>query len=269
MDRQNTSPSLIDQAQPLDVLLRQAMAADLSALADTLTDNGRGRVSLKEETKKIILLHKRQQTLHTIAPLLATEICAFGGNTVANAFRQKKAPTYAVVALGVAKRIGAKVNKNASVAEIERAIIEKTLLKALKGGKKEEMQALLKAQQLTVDHAQISQLLKEGKADDVVRLLITSCGPYAVSRMVNAAMLPALNLALKAGLPTLGKVIAGRAPTLLNPIAAVLSAAWMTYDLTGPAWRVTIPAVIRIACIRQADIQQQADTFCMELKQCL
>lgn len=269
MDRQNTSPSLIDQAQPLDVLLRHAMAADLSALADTLTDNGHGRVSLKEETKKSILRHKRQHTLHTIAPMLAAEICAFGGNTVANAFRQNKAPAYAVVALDVAKRIGVKVNKHATVAEIERAIIEKTLLNALKGGKKEELEALFKEQQLTVDHAQISQLLKEGKANEVVAFLITSCGPYAISRMVNAAMLPALNLALKAGLPALGKVIAGRTTALLNPIAGVLSAAWMTYDLTGPAWRVTIPAVIRIACIRQANIQQQADTFCMELKQCL
>lgn len=269
MDTQDVSAWLIDKALPLDALLRQAAPADLAALADIITDSGRGRLSLKEEAKKSILLHKRQQTLHTIAPTLAEEICAFGGNTVVNAFRQKNALAYGVVARDVAKKVGAKVNKTVDVAGIERAIIETVLLKSLKGGKKEEMAALFKTHQLNIDHEQVNQLLKQGKANDVLSLLMSSCGPYAVSKMVNAAMLPALKLAMKAGLPTLGKVIAGRAPTMLNPVAAVLSAAWMTYDLTGPAYRVTVPAVVRIACIRLANIQQQADTFCRELRQCL
>ena len=71
MDTQDVSAWLIDKALPLDALLRQAAPADLAALADIITDSGRGRLSLKEEAKKSILLHKRQQTLHTIAPTLA------------------------------------------------------------------------------------------------------------------------------------------------------------------------------------------------------
>ncbi|ORM50872.1 hypothetical protein HA41_17595 [Pantoea conspicua] len=70
-------------------------------------------------------------------------------------------------------------------------------------------------------------------------------------------------------MPLIGKLIATRTPALMNPIAAVISAAWVTYDLTGPAFRITIPAVVRIAYIRQAYIRQKTDNFCQELKKCL
>lgn len=269
MDTTIASPLLIDQNLPLDKLLRSASAADLAALADIITDTGRGRVSLTDATKKIILQKKRQNSLYTIAPVLSAEICAFGGNTIINVFRQKKSPAYNVVALDVAKRLGAKVGKAAEIVEIEREIIKKILTKSLKKIKEDEVGTLLDTNKLNVDREKINRLLRQGKTEDAVSLLIHSCDPYAVSRMLNVSLLTALNMVVKVGLPVFGKAIASRAPALLNPVAAVISTACMTYELSGPAYRITVPAVIRIASIRLANIQLQTDQFRSELTKCL
>ncbi|ASV53922.1 hypothetical protein LJPFL01_0559 [Lelliottia jeotgali] len=269
MENLSTSEWLIERELPLEKLLSCASIADLNALADIITDEGRGRVSLTESAKKMLMQYKRQNNRQKMALALASEICMFGGNTVANAFRKRTNIPYDVVAKDVAKKLGAKVSKKMTLLEIERAIIENILSKSLKEGQQEELIRLFSSNQLNVSREQIEHLLKQDKTSELVSLLISSCGPYAISRMVNSAMVPAIKLAAKAGLPALGKVIAGRAPAMLNPIAAVVSAAWLTYDLTGPAYRVTIPAVIRIACIRLENIQQQTDQFCSEMRQCL
>lgn len=131
------------------------------------------------------------------------------------------------------------------------------------------MGALLDINKLNVDREQVNRLLRQGKTEDAASLLIHSCGPYAVSRMLNASQPTALNMVVKAGLPVFGKAIASRAPVLLNPVTAVISTAWMTYELSGPAYRVTVPAVIRVASIRLANIQLQTDQFRSELTKCL
>lgn len=260
---------LINKTLSLDKLLRYASTAQLSELADIITDSGKGRLSLTESSKKNILAHKRCRTLHIISPDLAHEICAFGGNTVVNAFRPTSQPSYFTVATDVANKIGVRVPENSSICDVEELIIKKILATSLKGKSKEEIEALFNAHNCKLDSQQFEQLLKKGKTADLVSCLYSACGPYALSRLVNSAMIPALNVAAKLGMPLIGKLIATRTPALMNPIAAVISAAWVTYDLTGPAFRITIPAVVRIAYIRQAYIRQKTDNFCQELKKCL
>lgn len=263
------SMPLINKTLSLDKLLRYASPAQLSELADIITDSGKGRLVLTENSKKNILAHQRRRALHIISADLAREICAFGGNTVVNAFRSTSQPSYLAVATDVAKKMGVKVPKNASVCDIEELIIKQILTTSFKGKSKAEIETLFNAHNCKFDNQQLEQLLKKGKTADLVSWLYSTCGPYTLSRLVNSAMVPALNVAAKAGIPLIGKAIAIRAPAMMNPIAAVISAAWVTYDLTGPAFRITLPAVIRIACIRQAYIRQETDKFCQELKKCL
>lgn len=263
------STPLINKTLSLDKLLRYASTAQLSELADIITDSGKGRLALTENSKKNILAHQRRRALHIISTDLAREICAFGGNTVVNVFRSTSQPSYLVVAMDVAKKMGVKVPKNASACDIEELIIKQILISSFKGKSKEEIEALFSAHDCKFDNQQLEQLLKKGKTADLVSWLYSACGPYTLSRLVNSAMVPALNVAAKFGVPLIGKVIATRAPVMMNPIAAVISAAWVTYDLTGPAFRITLPAVIRIACIRQTYIRQETEKFCQELKKCL
>lgn len=56
---------------------------------------------------------------------------------------------------------------------------------------------------------------------------------------------------------------------MLNPIGLAITAAWSTYDLSGPAFRVTIPAIAHISLIRQSLIAQDIKKFQKELEACL
>ncbi|WP_409012598.1 hypothetical protein [Bacteroides xylanisolvens] len=42
------------------------------------------------------------------------------------------------------------------------------------------------------------------------------------------------------------------ASIMMGPIGWILTAVWTLIDIAGPAYRVTIPAVIQIAYIRQS-----------------
>ena len=54
-----------------------------------------------------------------------------------------------------------------------------------------------------------------------------------------------LSLATNAGLTRMASIMMG-------PIGWILTAVWTLIDIAGPAYRVTIPAVIQIAYIRQS-----------------
>ncbi len=48
---------------------------------------------------------------------------------------------------------------------------------------------------------------------------------------------------------------------LLGPICWIMLTGWTVWDLMGPAYRVTVPAVVQIACMRvkfQASINQNS-----------
>nr|WP_252120284.1 ubiquinol-cytochrome C chaperone family protein [Symbiopectobacterium purcellii] len=58
------------------------------------------------------------------------------------------------------------------------------------------------------------------------------------------------------GIATWGTVfVASRALSVLaGPVGLALSSAWMLSDIAGPAYRVTIPACIVIAWLRQKNL---------------
>jgi len=113
-------------------LLREiAEPSDLSVLVDYITDKGAGRVALDSDTKdKLINAQKSGVYSEHVRGKIDDEIREFGGNSVANAFRNilGNAPiSYKEVAYDVAKHVKASVNDSMSVTEIEMAILQKIL----------------------------------------------------------------------------------------------------------------------------------------------
>ena len=89
----------------------------------------------------------------------------------------------------------------------------------------------------------------------------------AVQAAIRTSSLAALELAtvMSAGIITsLGGiatwgtvVVASRAMSVIaGPVAIALSSAWMISDITGPAYRVTIPACMIVAWLRQQHISR-------------
>ena len=68
-----------------------------------------------------------------------------------------------------------------------------------------------------------------------------------------------LKVLIGRGLPLVGNVILVRIANILTgPIGWVITGLWTAVDIAGPAYRVTIPAVIQIAYLRMLSENRDA-----------
>ncbi len=247
---------MINQDRPLVDLLKAAPHEELSALADIITDQGKGRALLKEADKTEILKHKQRHSLQKIATLLDHEVRAFGSNTIANIFRSEPV-IYAEVVRDVAGRLGLKgITKDTKVHEVEYGILLNILTKAFKDKSPEEIQAMVMSDLEPSSRAKFRKSTENGSYAGAA---LKSLSALSLAKLVSIALTPAV---LPIG-------IIARAPAMLNPIGLAITAAWSTYDLSGPAFRVTIPAIAHISLIRQSLIAQDIKKFQKELEACL
>lgn len=260
-------PLIIDVNLPLDKLLKNASNRELIMLADIITDKGNGRISLNNRVKELIIHHKAKHTLHQATNLLALEICAFGGNTLVNMIRSDKVD-YCKIVQDVATKLGAKVPKNASIIEVEKLIIHKVLEKILQDKKSvASIEKFCIHQGVKFDQALLEKLKQKGDITELASFILSCAGSYTISSLLTSALMSGSGMALGANGAALGG--AALRAAALNPVIAGLSAIWLTYSLSGPAYRVTVPAVIYIATIRQKWCKSLTDYYCMELKKCL
>ncbi len=75
----------------------------------------------------------------------------------------------------------------------------------------------------------------------------------AVRPFVTALGIGGLSLAANAGLTRIIGILGG-------PVGWALTTIWTAYDLAGPAYRVTVPAAIWIACLRLQHMQPDPTT---------
>ena len=228
---------LINRDRTLVDLFKNAPFEELSSLADIITDNGKGRTLLKDANKIKILNYQQQARLSEIAELLASEIRAFGSNTIANIFRREPVSYFEIVK-DVAKRLGVKgISKDAKVYDVERVILITILKKANSDKSADDIELMLKSDLKPRSNS------KEyiNRRDPAVSDALKGVSTFSLAKLVSTALTPTV---LPVGLVS-------RTPNMLNPIGLAITAAWTTYDLSGPAFRVTIPAIAKISFIRQ------------------
>ena len=258
---------LINQDRDLDELFQIASHEELSAIADIITDSGRGRLSLSEDVKRDIIDHQSKRSLSKIATLLSREIRAFGSNTLASVARGGKPVEYQEVALDVAKKLGVKdLPKDASCVNIEFSILVAILTKSLKDKTPEEISKMLKESGCEFDNSVQAVIKSTTNLEMLIRSLTTSSNALSLAKMISGALTPSL---ATGGAVYLSTGFVARAPAMFNPLGMALAAVWAGYDMSGPAYRVTIPAIAHIAFIRQTQINFEIERSRMELRQCL
>lgn len=177
---------------------------------------------------------------------IAAEIQKFGGNTIINFFRGGKGVPYAEVLRDVADKLDVNYNEGADAATIESQIQIKVLEKAYEKMTEEERRDLLDA--VGADHkGGIPAVLPVMAIQAAIRL-----GGFAAYQMAlivaNAVARQVLGhglrLAANAGITRAMGILAG-------PIGWAITIIWTLLDVSGPAYRVTIPCVLQIAYMRQ------------------
>lgn len=182
---------------------------------------------------------------------IAEEIQRYGANGIVTLFRGGKGVSYKEVLEDVCDHLKVNYKSTQSTVSIEDTLLLQLLDTSISKMSAEEIDEL--AKELGVE--QISDL----STSTLIRyfnqvFLKGGAGSYQLTLLV-------ASLVLGQGLTIAGKTILSRsvAASLAGPIGIALASVWTLIDIAGPAYRVTVPAVIHIALLRKKQMLKKEE----------
>nr|WP_260162602.1 ubiquinol-cytochrome C chaperone family protein [Pectinatus brassicae] len=170
------------------------------------------------------------------------ELRGFGGNTIVNMFRRGELP-YREMLIDVCKKTKTPFNEKASLERIENALLEHVLEESWDKMSDEDKEEILKAGGQKCDVG--------GFAAGALIAIFRAGGfnSYKLAMIIANSIAKAI---LGRGLPFVAGAVLGRGLAVFaGPIGLILTGIWAVMDITGPAYSVTVPAIIYIAALRQ------------------
>lgn len=174
---------------------------------------------------------------------IAAELQHFGGDTLVNLVRRSGVP-YREVLIDVCKRIKVKTNYKAETIKIEQAMFAKLIEKSwekMSVEEKSELQQALKIDPKLAGPGAMAAIVAAINLGGFASYQFSLIVANSIAKMI---MGKGLQLAANAGLVRAVGILAG-------PIGLIITGLLTVPAITGPAFRVTLPAVIQIAAIRQ------------------
>jgi len=177
---------------------------------------------------------------------IAEELQKFGGNSFANFLRGDEGVLYKEILADVCDKLKVNYNPNSDAERIETNLLMKILEDALERMSNEERKKLAETIGLKNTQSFSAQTMT-----GVFQAIFRAGGfkSYQLTLVIVNGILKALigrGLSLAAN-ATLTRTMA----ILTGPIGLAITSLWTAIDIAGPAYRVTIPAVIEIAALRQ------------------
>lgn len=226
--------------------LNKASNNDLLLLCDIVTKDKNGGNRITEGlTSTQAYGRYYPHDINRILSKVVDEFRLFGGNTIANIFRGGEGPEYSEILRDVAKKLKVSFNRQAPDELVERYILQKLFTDTLDRASNEELRAMMDELGYPTTsftrQAAIATLMTAWRAGGFQSYILLVTVVNAVMRFLIGR---GLSLAANAALTRMASIFMG-------PIGWVLTALWTVVDIAGPAYRVTVPAVIQIAYIRQ------------------
>ena len=227
-------------------LLQKADNTDLRTLADIITNNKKGKRRLNESlTGKAGYAACYPHNMCALVPDIVDELEHYGANTVMTLLRGGNGVGYRTILHDVAKRLKVSYNKHTSDENLERYILQKLFDDVAAKMSEEDLRALAESMKIRLTSgyskqaiiAAIQIVIRRGGFQSYIWIVVVA---NAISHVLLGR---GLSLALNALLMRVTSAF-------VNPIAIALNILWTAIDIAGPAYRVTIPAVIQIAYIR-------------------
>ena len=177
-------------------------------------------------------------------PAICAELQAFGANSLVTLLRGNKGVLYREILHDVCDKLKVNHNKESPVETTELNLLMKVLEKSLREMSQEELVRFADGLKLNLS-APTPQLILLA-----VQAAVTSSGVAALQFATIAAVgvIEAMG-----GIATWGTLFAANRAlgVLAGPVRIALSSAWLIADIAGPAYRVTVPACIIVAYLRQ------------------
>lgn len=223
----------------INPVIEIATNEDLQYLVDLLTGAFNNFLDAQD-------VYKNNRPNHKVyADLIAKEVCEYGGNSFVNLFRGQ-GPSYKEIVYDVAGKLRAPCGKMQSIEKIEDSIILVIMEKALEKMSDAEKQELLQ------EMGGKRNLDLTGPALTSAFVTLFRLGGFKSYQITVIVVNAVLKFVIGRGLTLAGNAALTRAMAIFTgPIGWVISGIWTAIDLAGPAYRVTVPAVIYIAMLRK------------------
>ncbi|HBH7007928.1 hypothetical protein AZ006_002949 [Citrobacter freundii] len=224
--------------------LQHCSEEQLANIARLLTHNEKGKARLSSvlnhnDLFKSMEGHPEQHRRNW--QLIAGELQHYGGDSIANKLRGH-GKLYRAILLDVSKRLKIKADKEMSTFEIEQSLLEDFLRNAW-----QKMDAGQKQEFLQAVDAKVSEL------EELLPLLLKDRHlAKGVSHLLSGQLTKILRT--HAAVSVIGHGLL-RGAGLGGPVGAALNG---VKAVSGSAYRVTIPAVLHIACLRRMFNHAQA-----------
>ncbi|MCC4307106.1 DUF3944 domain-containing protein [Alcanivorax marinus] len=232
--------------------LGEMPSRDLDGLVECLTRDKDGDRRWTEELTTSDLYKSHYPDHAKYWQLIAAELQCFGANSLSTALRRGKGVCYREVLTDVSGKMGVKSDKKMGVLEIENNLLEKILIDAV-----EKMSDSERAEFSKVIGVTNLRSFAPASLAAAIQLAFKAGGfkSFQLTLIIANAVTRSL---LGHGLTLAGNAALMRAASLLTgPVGWALTGAWTAVDLAGPAYRVTVPAVIQVAVIRKKYIAER------------
>ena len=221
--------------ETLVALLLNADKNDIDLLIDYITPDGKFNFSQSDRVKKALRDGKNSEAVdEETLRLLIRELQHFGGNTVINLFRGNGV-SYSEIVDDVASHLKIKVAKNAPVKEKESLIIDAVFASSWNKMSDDDRRQLLR--DMGINTSISLDKLSRMELPLLQRAAMVASG---LAQIATGKALP-----LIAGLG-IGRVLG----VLTGPVGLALTGLYTAYDISNPAFRITLPCVVQIAWIR-------------------
>ena len=232
--------------------LENIKSEDLNDLVYCLTHDKDGDTRLTEELTMSDVYKTHSPDHQKYWELIAAEVQCFGANTFATMFRGGKGVAYKEVLTDVCDKMKVNYNKDSSTEKIENNLLMKILTDALEKMTPAELKELAEA----VGIKNVGAMNAEAFVG-VFQSVFRAGGfkSYQLTLVIVNAILKAL---IGRGLSFAGNAALTRTMAVLTgPIGWAITGIWTAIDIASPAYRVTIPAVIQVAALRQKNIYEK------------
>ena len=217
---------------------------DLRVLCDILTHDRLGNIRVTEQLTSTDEYNRNYpEDMLFLVPQISNELLKYGSNTLAT-FWHNEPDSYETVLRRVCKQMDVRTMEQDSVSKMERNLLTTLCQDTL--DKMSERELRLLANENGIPDKTLTR-----QALTAVLLMAIRTSRAVLTRIAARAIQYIVELITIRGVATAGIETATRAVGgALGPIGWIALGAWTVYDISSPAYRVCVPAVLQVAYMR-------------------
>ena len=217
---------------------------DLRVLCDILTHDRLGNIRITEQLTATDEYNRNYpEDMLFLVPQISNELLKYGSNTLAT-FWHNEPDSYETVLRRVCKQMDVRTMEQDSVTKMERNLLTTLCQDTLNKMSERELRLLANENGIP-DKTLTRQALTAALLMAVRprRAVLTRVAARIIQYIVEIITVRGV---ATAGIETATRAVGGA----LGPIGWIALGAWTVYDITSPAYRVCVPAVLQVAYMR-------------------